>query len=421
MIAAQPNTQAPRVAPRRRSKARTFIVGFVLLAALIALIAGGAIQRLQRHNALAADVKAIETGEPEVNVVILKAAAPTSEISLPASMQAIQEAPIHARTDGYLKTRGVDIGDHLKAGTLMAVIESPEIDQQLAQAKATLAHAVAALAQAKANLKEAQSRMSIAKATSDRWKTLVGRGVVSKQEGEEKQSIYDSAAASVDAIASSVTAAEADITAQQANVSRLQEMQSFERVVAPFDGIVTARNVDPGTLITGGSGSGNRELFRMAKTDELRIFVNVPQSYSVAIHPGEIANARVGEFPGRNFPGKIVRTADALDPSSRTLLTEVHIPNGNHVLRPGMFASVRFSINRTVTPVLAPAGVFVFRSDGPHLALVGADSRVHYAKVTLGRDYGANMEIVSGAEPGQRAILNPTDDLPEGAKVQITK
>ncbi len=417
MIAAHPKPANLR----RKSSARTVIIGFALLSVLVILVVAGAIPKLQRHAALAAEVKTLEGGEPEVNVVTLKPSAPTSEISLPASMQAIQEAPIYARTDGYLKTRGVDIGDHLKAGTLMAEIESPEVDQQLAQGKATLAHAVASLAQARANLKESQSRMSIAKATSDRWKTLVAKGVVSKQESEEKQSIYDAAAADVDAIASSVTAAEADITAQQANVQRLEEMRGFERVLAPFDGIVTARNVDPGTLITAGSNSGNRELFRMAKTDELRIFVNVPQSYSVAIHPGEQANARVGEFPGRDFPGKIVRTADALDPSSRTLLTEVHIPNQGHVLRPGMFASVRFSINRTVTPVVAPAGVLVFRPDGPHIGILQPDSRVHFEKVVLGRDYGATMEIVSGAEAGQRAILNPTDDLAEGAKVQVMK
>lgn len=400
---------------------RTVVIGFVVFSALIVLVVAGAIPRLQRHAALASDVKTLEGVNPEVNVVTLKPSTPTSEISLPASMQAIQEAPIYARTDGYLKTRGVDIGDHLKAGTLMAEIESPEVDQQLAQGKATLAHAVASLAQAKANLKESQSRMAIAKATSERWKTLVGKGVVSKQESEEKQSIYDAAAADVDAIASSVTAAEADITAQQANVQRLEEMRGFERVLAPFDGIVTARNVDPGTLITAGSGSGNRELFRMAKTDELRIFVNVPQSYSVAIHAGEKASARVSEFPGRDFPGKIIRTADALDPSSRTLLTEVHIPNGDHVLRPGMFASVRFSINRSVTPVLAPAGVFVFRPDGPHVGILDADSRVHYKTVVIGRDYGANMEIVSGVNPGQRAVLNPTDDLADGAKVDVLK
>ncbi len=408
-------------APRRGSKMLTFVVAFLLLAGLIALIVGGAIPRLQRHSALAAEVRALQTDAVEVNVVTLKSAAPTSQISLPANIQAIQEAPIYARTDGYLKTRGVDIGDHLKAGALMAVIESPEVDEQLAQAKATLAHAVAALAQARANLKEAQSRTVIAKATAERWTTLVGKGVVSKQESEEKQSIYDSAVASTDAIASSVTAAQADITAQQSNVHRLEEMQSFERVTAPFTGIVTARNVDPGTLITAGSGSGNRELFRMAQTDELRIFINVPQTYSVSIHPGEMTAISVTEYPGRTFPGRIARTADSLDPASRTLLTEIHIPNTTHVLRPGMFANVLLSINRSVSPVMAPAAVLVFRAEGPQIATVAPGSRVHYNKVTLGRDYGATMEVVAGVQPGQQAILNPTDDLAENTKVLITK
>jgi RND family efflux transporter MFP subunit len=218
---------------------------------------------------------------------------------------------------------------------------------------------------------------------------------------------------------SNVTAAESDITAQQANVRRLEEMQSYQRVLAPFDGIITARNVDPGALITAGSNATTRELFRMAKTDQLRIFVNVPQTNSVAIHPGEKAVIRVGEFRGREFPGTIVRTADSLDPASRTLLTEIHIPNGKHELRPGMFASVKFSLARTSSAVIAPASVMAFRADGPHIAIVSAEGRVHFANVVPGRDYGATMEIVSGVSAGERAVLNPTDDLAEGAHVRV--
>jgi RND family efflux transporter MFP subunit len=398
---------------------KTALAGLVLFLVVVGLLVTGAIPKMQRKTALASEVKALETGEPVVNTVVLKMQEGKSEISLPASMQAIQEAPIYARVDGYLKTRGVDIGDHLKAGALMAEIEAPEIDQQLAQAKAALAHSVAALAQAKANQKQSETRMELAKVTVDRWKQLVAKGVVSKQDGDDKQGAYDAAVADVDAAISNVTAAAAEIASQQANVARMEEMRSFERVIAPFEGVVTARNVDPGALITAGSASDKRELFRMAKTDELRIFVNVPQSYSVAIHPGETAVIRVNEFQGKQFPGKIVRTSESLDPNSRTLLTEIHIPNANHLLRPGMFSSVKFTLDQTAKTILAPAAIMLFRTDGPHVAVVDPDHKLHFEKVVPGRDYGSTIELLAGVNAGERAVLNPTDDLTEGMKVEV--
>jgi len=404
---------------RKPRRVRTALIALLLLAGLIALILTGAIPKMQHREALANDAKEVNAGEPSVNTVVLKTAGPTSEVTFPGSMQAIQEAPIYARTDGYLKSRKVDIGDHVRAGMLLAEIEAPEVQQQLAQAKAAQAHAVAAAAQSRAALKQSQSRLVLAQVTLERWKRLVAEGVVSKQDSDEKQSSYDAATADVEALRSNVTAADSDITAQQANVRRLEEMQSYQRVLAPFDGTITARNVDPGALITAGSNATTRELFRMAKTDQLRIFVNVPQTNSVAIHVGETAVIRVGEFRGREFPGIIVRTADSLDPSSRTLLTEIHIPNGKHELRPGMFASVKFSLVRTSSAVIAPASVFVFRADGPHIAVIDAQGRVHFAGVVPGRDYGATMEILSGVGAGERAVLNPTDDLAEGAHVRV--
>lgn len=404
---------------RKPRRVRTALIALVLMTALGALIVAGYLPRIAQHKVLASEVKE-ETGDAAVNTVILKSASATSEVTFPGSMQAIQEAPIYARTDGYLISRKVDIGDRVKAGTLLAQIEAPEVIQQLAQARAAQAHAVAAAAQTRAALKQSQSKMELAKVTLERWKKLVAEGVVSKQDADEKQSAYDAATADVEALGSNVNAADTDITAQQANVKRLEQLESFQRVVAPFDGLITARNVDPGALITAGSSSSNRELFRMAKTDELRIFVNVPQSSSVAIHPGEITAIRVGEFRGREFPGKIVRTADSLDPSSRTLLTEIHIPNGKHELRPGMFASVKFKLQGTGgEAVLAPASVFVFRSDGPHVAIVEPGDKVHFAKVTPGRDFGATMEILSGVTAGERAVVNPADDLAEGAHVRL--
>ncbi len=404
---------------RKPRRIRTALIALFLMAATVGIIALGVLPRLTQHKALANEAKEIESGEISVNTVVLKPASSTNEVTFPASMQAIQEAPIYARTDGYLKSRKVDIGDHVRAGQLLAEIEAPEVIQQLAQARAAQAHAVAAAAQSRAALKQSQSKMMLAQVTLERWKKLVAEGVVSKQDSDEKQSAYDASTADVDALASNVKAAESDITAQQANVRRLEEMQSFQRVLAPFDGVITARNVDPGALITAGSSSSNRELFRIAKTDRLRIFVNVPQVNAAAVHTGDIANIRVAEFAGRNFPGTIARTADSLDPNSRTLLTEIHIPNAQHELRPGMFASVRFSFRGGGAAVLAPASVFVFRADGPHVALVDASHRIHFAKVTPGRDYGAMMEILSGVNVGERAVVNPSDDLAEGAQVRV--
>jgi RND family efflux transporter MFP subunit len=400
---------------------KTALAGLAVFLALVALLVTGALPKLQRHTALASEAKNVETSQPLVNTVVLEAGATQTQISLPASMQAIQEAAIYARIDGYLKKRLVDIGDRIKAGTVMAEIEAPEMDQQLAQTQAALAHAVAALAQVKANQKQTESRMLLAKVTVDRWKQLVAKGVVSKQDGDEKQSIYDASVADFEAAASNVKAAEADISAQQANMQRMQQMQSFEKVVAPFDGIVTARTVDPGALITAGSASDKRELFRMASTDELRIFVSVPQAYSAAILPGQTAIIRVGELQGRTFPGKIIRTADVLDPSSRTLLTEVHIPNTSHLLRPGMFSSIQFNLDRSAQPIRAPAGIMMFRADGPNVAVIGPGNKLHFTKVVIGRDYGATVELLSGVNPGDRAVLNPTDDLTEGMTVEVAK
>lgn len=418
-MSAEQRIEPSAVTVRKPRRLHTALIALTLLLLIVALIAAGVLPRLQHRAALASDAKETESGELSVNTVMLKTAGATSNVTFPGSMQAIQEAPIYARTDGYLKSRKVDIGDHVRTGTLLAEIEAPEVLQQLAQARAAQAHAVAAAAQSRAALKQSQSKMLLAQVTLERWKKLVAEGVVSKQDSDEKQSSYDASTADVDALKSNVIAAESDIAAQQANVRRLEEMQSFQRVVAPFDGIITARNVDAGALITAGSSATTRELFRMAKTDVLRIFVNVPQSNSVAVHAGERAIIRVGEFRNREFPGTIVRTADALDPNSRTLLTEIHIPNGRHELRPGMFASVKFEFARTSSAVVAPASVLAFRADGPHIAVVGADGRVHFISVVPGRDYGATIEITSGVSAGDRAVLNPTDDLAEGSHVHV--
>ncbi|HEX4810522.1 MAG TPA: efflux RND transporter periplasmic adaptor subunit [Bryobacteraceae bacterium] len=411
-----PETAVPRP---QKPAARTRIAGLLLLILVAAALLAGILPRLQHRAALAAEARGIATEHLPVHVVEAKAGAARSDVTLPGSMQAIEEAPIYARVSGYITRRYADIGDKVKAGQVLAEIDAPELDQQLMQARATAAHSDALFGQAKASLVQAQAKMILAKETLDRWVTLAARGVVSHQEKDQRQSDYDSAAAEVEALKSSVSAAEADVAAQKANVRRLEELTGFKHVAAPFNGVITARNIDIGNLIEEGSDSSTRELYHIAKFDELRIMVNVPQPDAPLIHDGGPAFVRVTEFHDREFPGKIARTADSLDPNSRTLLTEVHIPNKEGILLPGMFSSVRFPLQRTAPAVVIPADVLIVDARGTQAATVDEADIVHLARLTLGRDYGSTVEVLSGLRPGQRLIVNPLDTLTDGTKVDV--
>ncbi|HWF45708.1 MAG TPA: efflux RND transporter periplasmic adaptor subunit [Bryobacteraceae bacterium] len=410
------HTPAPR---DRNPAARTRIFGLLLLFAIVGALLAGILPRLQHRSALIAESRGIELEHLPVHVIEAKAAAPRSDVTLPGSMQAIEEAPIYARVSGYITRRDADIGDKVKAGQVLAEIDAPELDQQLMQARATAAHSIAMLGQARASLVQAQAKMTLAKATLDRWVTLAARGVVSHQEKDQRQSDFDSAAAEVEALKSSVSAAEADVAAQNANVHRLQDLTSFKHVSAPFAGVITTRNIDVGNLIEDGSDSSTHELFHIAKFDTLRIMVNVPQPDAPLIHDGGPAFVGVTEFRGREFPGRIARTADSLDPSSRTLLTEVHIPNQQGILLPGMFTNVRFPLQQKVPAVVIPADALIVDARGTQAAAVDQSNIVHLLHLTLGRDFGATVEVLNGLQPGQRLIVNPPDTLTEGAKVDV--
>ncbi|HEX4228099.1 MAG TPA: efflux RND transporter periplasmic adaptor subunit [Bryobacteraceae bacterium] len=403
----------------RKPAARTRIFGLLLLFAIVAALLAGILPRLQHRAALTAETSGIDSERLPVHVIEAKAAAPRSDVTLPGNMQAIEEAPIYARVSGYITHRYADIGDKVKAGQVLADIDAPELDQELMQARATAAHSIAMLGQARASLVQAQAKMTLAKATLDRWVTLATRGVVSHQEKDQKQSDFDSAAAEVEALKSSVSAAEADVAAQNANVHRLQDLTGFKHVSAPFAGVITTRNIDVGNLIEDGSDSSTRELFHIAKFDTLRIMVNVPQPDAPLIHDGGLAFVQVTEFRGREFPGQIARTADSLDPNSRTLLTEVHIPNQEGILLPGMFTSVRFPLQQTAPAVVIPADVLIVDARGTQAATVDRSNVVHLLHLTLGRDFGATIEVVNGLQPGQRLIVNPPDTLTDGAKVDV--
>jgi RND family efflux transporter MFP subunit len=334
-------------------------------------------------------------------------------LELPGNIQAVTEAPILARADGYVKTRMVDIGDRVRAGQPVAEIEAPELDQQVLQAQANFQQATAALDQALANQRQGKANTELARVTADRWKTLAGKGVVSRQENDQYQAQYQAQVANLDSLEKAVAAARSNVAAAQANLSRLNEVQSYRVVKAPFEGIVTLRNVDVGALVNAGSTL----LYRIAQMGVLRTYVNVPQSNSDSIHIGQTAQLTVSNLPGRKFSGTVARTANSLDPNSRTMLVEVQVQNKDGVLLPGMYALVDLSSSRATPPMLLPGDALIVRADGTEVAEVRPDHTIHLQRIQVGRDYGDRLEIISGLKPGDLVIANPSDTVREGIKV----
>ena len=325
-----------------------------------------------------------------VNVIAPQPGAPTQEISLPGRTQAFTDTSIFARTSGYVKGWHFDIGAHVKQGQLLAEIESPEVDQQLQQARADLATA-------QANLRQAQI-------TADRWSALLESDSVSKQE--------------TDQALSALSAMKATVESNAANVRRLEQLQGFERIYAPFDGVITARNIDIGVLVDAGANTSARELFHMAATQTLRVFVAVPEVYSPAARPGTVAALTLDEFPGRSFRGTLVRTANAIDLASRTLLIEVDVDNPRGELLPGAYAFVHLKLPAQVASVSIPASTLLFRAEGLQAAVV-RDGQAQLVPITIGRDYGATVEILTGLRPTDQVVVSPPDSLTSGTRVRI--
>ena len=413
--------------PRRLGK-----IGAMALFLLAGFLAVGIVPRVQRAAELRAAVEDPRNRLLSVSVVVPRPAPPTTDLDLPGSIQAIQETPIYSRVNGYLRRWLVDIGDRVERGKILAEIDTPELDQQLSQARAVLAQARASLGQAeagvqqaRATLRQTQANLSFAQATAARWKQLLAEGAVSQQDADQYQTASNAAQANVDgaqanvgALEANVVAAKANVGANEANVRQLEALQSFQRVTAPYTGIITTRTVDRGALITAGSSSSSAPLFKMAQIDTLRIFVNVPQTFARSIVPGQAAKIVLQEFPGRTFSGKVSRDAGALDPTSRTLLTEVMVANDNLTLKPGMYAQVKFSVVGPDPPFLVPATALLMRADGPQVAVVRGDQKVHLQKVELGRDLGSTVEVTSGLEGNERLIVNIPDGLREGITVR---
>jgi RND family efflux transporter MFP subunit len=317
-----------------------------------------------------------------------------AELVLPGNVQANYEAPIYARTSGYLKRWLVDIGAPVKAGQLLAEIEAPEVDQQLRQAQADLA--------------TAQANQKIADLTASRWRDLRATDSVSKQEADEKLSL--------------AATSDAQVQAALANVQRLRELSGFERIVAPFDGVVTARNTDIGQLINAGSGTGP-ELFRIADVRRLRLYVRVPQAYAASMRTGLTAELRFPDRPGTVFTAKLDSTSSAIDAASRTLLAQLIVDNRNNELLSGAYAEVHFKLPAAEggTSFKLPANVLLFRGDGLHVATVDSHDRITMKAVVIGRDYGSDIEIIQGIDAGDHVVLSPPDSLTDGVVVRVAK
>jgi RND family efflux transporter MFP subunit len=407
-------TPEVRLPPRIRTRTM-IIIGIAVLGLFLLLLAIGVVPRVMNHRELVAAAQKVQNTVPEVYVIRPEPAS-EADLSLAATTQAMQDAIIYARTSGYLSKRHVDIGDHVSAGQLLAEIQSPEIDQQLTQVKADLE-------QSEKNLDLQRANLDLARITMERYQAADAEGAVSKQAVDQSISTYRTAQASV-------AAAKANVESNKANVHRVQDLTSFQRVLAPFNGTVIQRNVDVGALITAGSPINNTAvapssvmggangLFEIAQFDTIRVFVNVPQAYAPNVTVGLPVQVAVRGHLMQPVTGTVTRTASALDPGTRTLLTQVDIPNKSHRLLPGMFVYVSFKIGPSGTRWRVPSTAVIFNAQGTRVAIIAADDKLHFQEVQLGRDFGTAIDIQGGLQGNETIVKQPTVSLREG---QIVK
>jgi len=385
-----PGIQKPPELPPAPPRKALVIVAALLL---VLLLAGGLTlwDHVTHDRALAKETER-ET-VPTVAVVKPLAEKPDEDLVLPGSLQAYEESPIYARTSGYLVRWYKDIGSRVEKGELLAKIDTPEVDQELNQSRAARQQIVA--------------QMELAKISADRWENLRTSDSVSAQEADQYQSGYKQS--------------QANLAAADANVRRLEQLEGFKEVFAPFSGVLTRRNVDPGALINAGAGAAGRELFDLARVDPLRVYTSVPQAYAPNIKVGAKAVITLQEFPGQKFLGMVARTAEAIDPSTRTLLTEVDVPNKDGHLLPGSFGEVHFAVGSNVDKVTVPVNAMLFRAEGPRVAVVGPDGRLQLRPINIGRDYGTTLEILGGVSTTDQVVINPADSLEDGQQVNVAQ
>jgi RND family efflux transporter MFP subunit len=401
------SASGPVVMPARHTD--THRVRRILLAAgavFGVLFVAGVVPRLVLRHELQTNADAVRTGLPLVSTTNPRRAPAEFDLPLPGSMEPILVTGIWARTNGYLQARYVDIGDRVARGQLLADIDTPEVDQQLMQAIATTN-------QDKANVAKFEADLALARTTQRRY-VVAGTGTVSQLQIDQQTSAVTDAEKILDA-------GRATVKADEANVGRLLELQSFQKVYAPFDGVITVRNVDPGSLISAGSTTGTQQLFQLAQVDVLRIFIFVPQSYAPDIKPGQTADVSVRELPGRVFKGTVTRTAGAIDTTSRTLLTEVQVPNPDGLLLSGSYATVRFKVHRPDPSLLVPQNAVLIDASGVRVALVDADGTLHYRPVQIGRDFGNDVEVLSGVATTDVLATGLASNVTDGSRVEVAK
>src|SRR5215472_2080548 len=377
---------------RAKSSAPDWLTGLIVAAIFLGIFIFGIRSRVAAQATLRAVTQ--QMAVPSVSVVHPKQTAPAQEVILPGNIQPFISSPIYARTDGYLKKWYFDIGAHVKAGQLLATIQAPEIDQQLAQARS--------------NLATAEANLKLAEITRDRYQGLLQKHAVSQQDVDNAVGTYAANKAVVDA--------------DTANVRHFEALVSYENVYAPFDGVITARNTDIGDLINAGSSTVARtDLFHISQTDTLRVYVNVPQEYWRSIKPGETgAEIALAEFPGQKFPGKVVRTSQAINGMTRTLLTEIDLPNPGNTLLSGSYAEVHLQVPSQTPTLLIPTNALIFRSENLHVGVV-RNGKVAITEITPGHDLGNEIEVVAGLKPDDQVIVNPPDSLVAGQQVNIVE
>jgi RND family efflux transporter MFP subunit len=394
------NRRGAVAAPRARvtgssssGSAATRVIFFLLTVLIVGVaVIWGISSRRQANAQLSQETR--DLAVPTVVVIHPKPGAPQQEIVIPGNMQPYIDAPIYARTSGYLKSWKADIGAHVKAGQLLAEIDAPEVDQQLQQARA--------------DLNTAEANEHLAEVTASRYEELMKTDSVSKQD--------------VDNATGALDARKADVAAGQSNVKRLEDLQAFEKIYAPFDGVITARNTDIGALIdSGASGGTARELFHIAAVDKLRVYVNVPQVYSPFIKSGMPADLMLAEYPGRRFAGMLVRDSGAIDSATRTLLTEIDVNNRGGELKPGSYVEVHLKLPTSATTFTLPVNAIIFKAAGMQIATVKDGKTIAIVPVTPGHDFGNNMEILAGVKGNESVVINPPDFLTNGQAVKVSE
>src|SRR5215475_5020882 len=374
--------------PHRKSS-RVFTVFFFVVIVLVVLGGFTLFQRRAQYQALAKETEALAI--PTVAVLHPAIEAAQEDLVLPGTMQAYVESPIYARTNGYLQKWYHDIGSRVQKGQLLADIDTPEVDQQLSQSRA--------------DLNTAKANAHLSEITATRYAELIKTDGVSKQE--------------VDNATGDFEAKRATVQSSEANVRRLEELESFKHIYAPFSGVITKRNVDIGTLINAGNGGSSQQLFFLAQTDPIRVYINVPEVYAPSVKRGLPASLELTQYPGRRFQGQVVRSADAIDQSTRTLLTEVDVPNRSGELLPGGYAQVHLAIKVDAVRLAVPVNALLFRSEGLRAVVIDANHQARLKQLTIGRDYGTSLEVLQGLQPSDWIVVNPPDSLDEGQQVNV--